>query len=128
MIRQTCTDAATWGDANPGIPFDVHVNVSARELDHDQDHDHFIETVLACSADTGVPAATLVLELSETVILDCPLAIERLRSLAAHGIKIAIDYFGTGYSSQTTLRSLPVDISWSSSTRTTASTRSWNSW
>ncbi|MBG6059684.1 diguanylate cyclase (GGDEF)-like protein [Cryobacterium sp. MP_M5] len=106
VIRQACTDAATWREVHPGIPFDVHVNVSARELDHDD----FIEKVLGCLADTGIPADMLVLELTETVILDCPLAIERLRSLAAHGIKIAIDDFGTGYSSLTTLRSLPVDI------------------
>ncbi|TFD82487.1 EAL domain-containing protein [Cryobacterium fucosi] len=106
VLRHACADAAAWQDAHPGIPLDVHVNVSARELDHDP----FIDTVLDCLAVTGLPAARLVLELTETVILDSPVAIERLRSLAAHGVKIAVDDFGTGYSSLTTLRSLPVDI------------------
>lgn len=106
VLRQACSDAAEWQLAYPRIPLDVHVNVSARELDQD----NFIETVLGCLAETGLPAARLILELTETVILDAPVAIERLRSLAAHGVKIAVDDFGTGYSSLTTLRSLPVDI------------------
>ncbi|WP_166785570.1 putative bifunctional diguanylate cyclase/phosphodiesterase [Cryobacterium cryoconiti] len=106
VLRQACADAAAWQHAHAGIPLDVHVNVSARELDHD----HFIDTVLDCLAATGFPAANLILELTETVILDAPVAIERVRALAAHGIKIAVDDFGTGYSSLTTLRTLPVDI------------------
>lgn len=106
VIRQACSDAVSWQANHPGIALAVHVNVSARQLDHDR----FIETVLASLADTGMPAADLVLELTETVVLNAPEAIERLKTLAAHGVKIAIDDFGTGYSSMTTLRSLPVDI------------------
>ncbi|WP_166804887.1 EAL domain-containing protein [Cryobacterium sp. Sr8] len=47
---------------------------------------------------------------TQTVVLDSAAAIGRLQALAAHGIAIAIDDFGTCYSSLTTLRSLPVNV------------------
>lgn len=106
VVRQACTDAVMWQNAHPDTPLTVHVNVSARELETDQ----YIDTVMECLADVGMPAAQLVLELTETVVLDSPAAIGRLKTLAAHGVGIAIDDFGTGYSSLTTLRSLPVNV------------------
>ena len=84
----------------------VHVNISARELESD----HFVDSVLWCLADSGLPAKRLVLELTETVVLESIAAVERLRTLVTHGIQIAIDDFGTGYSSLATLRSLPITV------------------
>ena len=106
VLRRACTDAMTWQEEHPGAPLAVHVNVSASELDHDR----FIDTVLSCLRSARMPADRLVLELTETVVLDSPAAIGRLATLAAHGVKIAIDDFGTGYSSLTTLRSLPISV------------------
>ena len=106
VLRRACADAATWRDAYSGSPLALHINVSARQLDQD----HFIDTVTRCLTDFRIPATQLVLELTETVVLDSPAAIDRLKRLATLGVKIAIDDFGTGYSSLTTLRSLPVDV------------------
>ena len=60
-------------------------------------------------AKTGLPAAALVLEITETVLLDAADAtVTDLRRLHASGVGIAIDDFGTGYASLRYLASLPI--------------------
>ncbi len=106
VLRRACADAATWRDDHPSLPLAIHVNISALQLDDE----HFIDSVLRCLRDFILPANQLVLEVTETVVISSPAAINQLNALAAHGIVIAIDDFGTGYSALTTLRSLPVQI------------------
>ncbi|MEC5152129.1 EAL domain-containing protein [Cryobacterium sp. GrIS_2_6] len=106
VMRRACLDAAAWRTANPGFPLAVHVNVSAHELDREG----FVDSIIGCLADTGTLAKDLIIELTETVVLDSPAAIGRLRAIGALGVGIAIDDFGTGYASLTSLRALPVDI------------------
>jgi EAL domain-containing protein (putative c-di-GMP-specific phosphodiesterase class I) len=65
---------------------------------------------MTCLTEFQMPANQLILELTETVVLNSPAAIHRLKTLAARGVKIAIDDFGTGYSPLSTLRSLPVNV------------------
>ena len=65
--------------------------------------------IAAVLAETGLPPASLQLELTESAVMGTtgePL--DRLRSLADLGVRIAIDDFGTGYSNLAYLRSLPV--------------------
>ena len=61
--------------------------------------------------ETGLSAEDLVLEVTETVLIDdadhATNVLEELRSL---GVRVSIDDFGTGYASLTYLRKLPVDI------------------
>jgi len=106
VLRRACADAATWRDDHPSVPLAMHVNISALQLDDE----HFIDTVLGCLRDFNLPPNQLVLEVTETVVISSPTAIDRLNTLAAHGVTIAIDDFGTGYSALTTLRTLPVQI------------------
>ena len=106
VLRRSCADAVTWPPARPGVPMRVHVNISARELESD----YFVDSVLLCLAESGLPAERLVLELTETVVLESVSAVERLKTLHAHGVSVAIDDFGTGYSSLSTLRSLPISV------------------
>jgi EAL domain-containing protein (putative c-di-GMP-specific phosphodiesterase class I) len=82
------------------------VNVSALQIDDDA----FMIAVADCLRDFEWPANRLVLEFTESVAISSPQAIRRLRALAASGVLISIDDFGTGFSSLTTLRSLPVRI------------------
>ncbi|MCU1447510.1 MAG: hypothetical protein JWP54_3168 [Cryobacterium sp.] len=103
VLRRACTDAMTWPDTRPGVPMTVQVNVSALELDSD----HFVESVLWCLADSALPPSRLVLELTESVVLESVAAVGRLKTLTHHGVRIAIDDFGTGYASLSTLRMLP---------------------
>jgi diguanylate cyclase (GGDEF)-like protein len=106
VLRQACADVAVWGRAHPANPLNLHVNVSARQLDDEG----FIDLVMRCLRDFSMPAGQLVLEITESVVLDSPVAVGRLKLLADHGVALAIDDFGTGYSALTTLRLLPLDI------------------
>ena len=58
----------------------------------------------------GVPANRLVLEITETVLVNEPIATAHLRALRALGVAISIDDFGTGYTSIGQLQHLHVDI------------------
>ena len=106
VLRRACADAATWRDAHPSSRLAVHVNVSALQLDDDD----FIDRVTRCLSDFTLAPDQLVLEITESVVISSPVAIDRLNTLAAHGVTIAIDDFGTGYSALTTLRTLPAQI------------------
>jgi EAL domain-containing protein (putative c-di-GMP-specific phosphodiesterase class I) len=104
VLRHSLATAARWpGDR----PLNIHVNVSARQL---QDPG-FVDTVRAALADAGLPAMVLVLELTESLLLNHDHQVSgAIAELKALGVRLAIDDFGTGYSSLGYLRSFPVDI------------------
>ena len=58
---------------------------------------------------SGMPAAALQLEVTESLAAQDETARERLREIKALGVRIALDDFGTGYSSLACLHQLPVD-------------------
>jgi len=90
-----------------GVPLLVSVNLSGRQLDHDQ----LVDDVTAALDRTGIDPASVILEITETTLMeDVEAAIERLHALKALGVQIAIDDFGTGYSSLQYLRQFPADI------------------
>jgi len=61
--------------------------------------------------ETGIDPRTLVLEITEGVLLTTDdVALTRLHELKALGIKLAVDDFGTGYSALSYLQRLPMDI------------------
>ena len=63
------------------------------------------------SPSSGIDASDLILELTETALLeDLKAAQKPLNELRAMGIRIALDDFGSGYSSLTYLSQLPIDI------------------
>jgi EAL domain-containing protein (putative c-di-GMP-specific phosphodiesterase class I) len=83
------------------------VNIAARQLAAPA----FVERVTAALADAGLPADRLILEITETVVLDDMTAVvARLSALRALGVRIAIDDFGSGYNSLSYLSQLPVDM------------------
>ncbi len=106
VLRAACQQAARWAAAGwPGLT--MAVNLSAREY-ADQDLVSKIRTVLA---ETGLPAASLQLELTETMLAgDVDLTVRTLSDLKALGVRIAVDDFGTGYSSLAYLKRFPLDI------------------
>jgi EAL domain-containing protein (putative c-di-GMP-specific phosphodiesterase class I) len=85
----------------------VSVNVSSSQmLDAG-----FVSVVGDALAASGLPAQGLVIELTESgSIGESEVASLRLRQLRAMGVRVAIDDFGSGYSSFTYLRRLRVDI------------------
>lgn len=106
VLSEACRQMAMWRrtlDAN----LVVSVNLSARQF-ADPDLLSRISQVLA---DTGLPAEALVIEVTETFLaLDPDYATKVLTELRKLGVAIAIDDFGVGYSSLSSLRRLPVDI------------------
>lgn len=105
VIKTVCTLNKNWLDR--GI-FDVPiaVNVSAVQLNHS----NFVEMVHDHLCTIGLPSQNLVIEFTESIMLDSVKSTRIVNQLKALGIKIAIDDFGTGYSSFALIKDLPIDI------------------
>jgi diguanylate cyclase (GGDEF)-like protein len=85
----------------------VAVNVSAVQFGQRR----LLEHVAQVLADTGLPPHALVLEITESVLMDDAGAnVSTLAELKRMGIRIAMDDFGTGYSSLSYLKRFPIDI------------------
>jgi EAL domain-containing protein (putative c-di-GMP-specific phosphodiesterase class I) len=103
-LRQACRDGA--GLLAAGHRLTVHVNISPRHLERGG----LVAQVEAELAASGFPAELLVLEVTETRLLNVSSSLVReLDELRTRGIRIAVDDFGTGYSSPAHLVQLPVD-------------------
>src|SRR5215467_1251865 len=101
VLRTACREAATWTE-----PLTVAVNVSAVQI-HNAKFAHAVHEVLY---ETGLPAARLELEITETALLrDLNRALATLRRIKILGVRIAMDDFGTGYSSLSNLRAFQFD-------------------
>jgi EAL domain-containing protein (putative c-di-GMP-specific phosphodiesterase class I) len=73
--------------------------------------DTLVDEVRDALATSGLPPASLVLELTEGAVMSDPeAAVVRLHELKALGVKLALDDFGTGYSSLNYLQRFPIDI------------------
>ncbi len=84
----------------------ISVNISPRQFRQQG----FEDRLLAALHEFEVPPSTLVLEITEGVVLgDIDSAIQRMNALRARGIRFYIDDFGTGYSSMAYLKRLPAD-------------------
>lgn len=85
----------------------INVNISARSFNQGD----LVATVERTLRESGVPGTQLVLEVTESILLEDQQEVQKaLDELRALGVAIAIDDFGTGYSSLAYLRRLPVDI------------------
>ncbi len=88
-------------------PLTISVNLSVKQLQSDT----IVDDVRAALEASQLPASSLVLEITETVMMaDTDLAVHRLEELKALGILLAMDDFGTGYSSLSYLSRFPIDI------------------
>jgi diguanylate cyclase (GGDEF)-like protein len=107
VLREACAQVAAWNVRRPGKPLSVSVNISAVQLDQS----NLPEMVREVLDETGLPPYSLVLELTESLMVGHrPETLRRLEELKALGTRLAIDDFGTGYSSLAYLRQFPVDI------------------
>jgi predicted signal transduction protein with EAL and GGDEF domain len=103
VLVEACRAAASW----PGTPPPaVSLNVSVRQIVAGTVLDD-VRTALAAS---GLPAQRLHVEVTESVFAsDHQQIIPTLVALRALGVRISLDDFGTGFSSLSYLRSLPID-------------------
>ncbi|HEX2018753.1 MAG TPA: EAL domain-containing protein [Aurantimonas sp.] len=101
VLRQACNEAARWPEH-----FTVAVNLSALQFGSGS----LARTVISALAGAGLAAHRLVLEITESVLLDASeQTLATLHQLKDLGVRIAMDDFGTGYSSLSNLRSFPFD-------------------
>jgi diguanylate cyclase (GGDEF)-like protein len=108
VLNDACTQAARWVAASPDQEdLLVTVNLSARQVADDQ----IVQQVRAALVGSGLEPRRLVLEITETVLMqDRDAAAATLWLLKGLGVRIAIDDFGTGYSSLAYLRRFPIDM------------------
>ncbi|MGQ7297735.1 putative bifunctional diguanylate cyclase/phosphodiesterase [Quadrisphaera sp. KR29] len=108
VLREACRQTAHWRSGTVGCEdMRVSVNLSGHQVRLPGLADDVAEVLAA----TGLPATALVLEMTESVLIDkAEETLATLHSLRAMGIRLAIDDFGTGYSSLSYLHRLPVDI------------------
>ncbi|MEX5718749.1 putative bifunctional diguanylate cyclase/phosphodiesterase [Geodermatophilus maliterrae] len=109
VLHEATRQLAAWRAGAPAVPGaaepTVAVNVSGRHLTDRR----VVADVADALAASGLPPRLLVLEVTETVLVDDPVAMTHLSELRAMGVAIAIDDFGTGYTSIGQLRHMPVD-------------------
>ena len=101
VINQACKDATKWPSE-----VTIAVNLSAVQFRSPT----LVFSIASALAATGLEARRLVLEITETALLQHDQAvIEALHQIRSLGVRIAMDDFGTGYSSLSYLRSFPFD-------------------
>jgi len=104
VLTASCAQLARWHVRAPGLR--LSVNVAAEQLAVGD----LVTDVRAVLAETGVPAASLTIEITEsTLVVSDQEVVQALARLRADGCEVALDDFGTGYSSLAYLRDLPVD-------------------
>jgi len=106
VLAEACRQAHHWLSVTES-PFYISVNLSVGQFDRN----HLLEEVRGILRETGLPAECLVLEITESLVMDDPEHhIALLRELKSLGLRLALDDFGTGYSSMSYLHQLPIDI------------------
>jgi EAL domain-containing protein (putative c-di-GMP-specific phosphodiesterase class I) len=100
VLRRAVSDAAQWPDLY------VSINVSPVQVRNRA----FVDTVAAVLRESAFEPSRLVLEMTEGVLIDNPdETTARLQELRALGVRLALDDFGSGYSSLRYLQTLPFD-------------------
>jgi EAL domain-containing protein (putative c-di-GMP-specific phosphodiesterase class I) len=108
MLNRACADAARLQkELTHGAGLRVSVNVSSRYLNHG----HVAEEVRQALDTNGIAADCLILEVTESLLLENTARLERtFHELKMIGVRLALDDFGTGYSSLAYLHRFPIDI------------------
>ncbi|MEY4165623.1 MAG: hypothetical protein RLZ84_792 [Actinomycetota bacterium] len=84
----------------------LHVNATRRQLADTT----FVDRTITILREVGLDCAQLVVETSEASLVDNnPAILRSITALKRHGVRIAVDDFGAGYSSLSALRAFPAD-------------------
>lgn len=105
ILKQAMTDGKQFLKINPALV--INVNLSYTQLKKNG----FVKELFELIEDTGFPTEHLCLEITERCrLLDTEMLKDMFAILRQRGIKIAVDDFGTGFSSLGFLRTIPVDV------------------
>jgi diguanylate cyclase (GGDEF)-like protein len=106
VLHTACAQLQVWAGEPDNAQLTLSINVSARQFRRRD----FVEQVRDALQQYQVQPALLKLELTESVLLDSvDDVIERMHDIRALGVKMSMDDFGTGFSSLSYLRRLPLD-------------------
>ncbi len=106
VLQRATRQLARWNRERGSSTLFIAVNVSGRHIVRQRFCDDVEEALQA----SGIEPRQLVLEITETALIDDSLALTNLETLRNRGISISIDDFGSGYNSIARLEQLPVDI------------------
>ena len=107
VLGEACRQAWAWQSDQPmEPPLSVSVNLSGRQFTQPD----LVGTVSRALAESGLPASSLELEITESVAMSDAVATGvTLRALRELGVRLALDDFGTGYSSLAYLSEMALD-------------------
>jgi len=106
QVLQAACQFARGLNERSGEPLSMSVNVSSRQLRQPD----FVEVVDRILRTTGMDPKALILELTETALIDnADTAIQMLAALRTRGVRVHLDDFGAGYSSLSYLHRFPID-------------------
>lgn len=106
VLEAACRQITQWQRDPRTRGLVVAVNVSARQLYAPSFVEQLNQTLLATAANP----ACLEIEITESqLIVDMQVAIQTMQAIRAMGVRISLDDFGTGFSSLSHLRQLPLD-------------------
>lgn len=106
VMQTACAQLKEWEKKPSTKNLQIAINVSARQF-HQID---FIEQLHGCLQESGANPAMLKLELTESVVLaDIEDVVNRMQKIKALGVSFSLDDFGTGFSSLSYLKRLPLD-------------------
>jgi diguanylate cyclase (GGDEF)-like protein len=105
VARASCEQWIAWRNAGLNPP-PVAINLSPRQFNDER----LIDDIDAILADTGMEAAHLQLEVTESAAMENPQrTFEMLGALRQRGLHVYIDDFGTGHSNLGQLKRMPID-------------------
>jgi diguanylate cyclase (GGDEF)-like protein/PAS domain S-box-containing protein len=106
VLQMACKQLKNWESDPYGRNFQLSVNISARQFRQL----NFVDEMLEVLKETGADPRKLKLELTESLVLqDIALSTQKMQALRDVGIQFSLDDFGTGHSSLTYLKRLPLE-------------------
>ncbi len=104
VVRAVCRQLRHWLDQGIGIP--IAINCSAKEVMHGDP----AGVIAAEAANAGIPPSLIEVEITESLLVSDSLGVQKvLQSLRQLGCRIALDDFGTKYSSLSYITRFPPD-------------------
>lgn len=106
VLREACRQLKSWHEAGH-TRVRMSVNISALQFARDDFADSVAQVLCECT----LPPEYLVLELTESVVMDdYESVLRQMNLLKLCGVRIAMDDFGTGYSSLSYVHKIPIDV------------------
>lgn len=105
VVEESVRQYAAWRKQF-GFPFILSINISALQYKKDD----FVDSIVEVLNKYQVKSSEVELEITESVLIDDFQAVyDKLTVLRNYGVRVSLDDFGTGFSSLSYLKKLPID-------------------